>query len=92
MALRADCPERRAVPVTDRYRAWVWAPHSDRKPPVTLRNTTEGLNLALGDVVGGWHVAVGEEDEEPASPCLDLFEQHLACRMPDGHAHPVGCP
>ena len=31
------------MPVTERYPAWIWAPHSDRKPLVTLRNTTEGL-------------------------------------------------
>ena len=42
MATRADFPLRRAVPVTDRYPAWIWGPHSDRKPLVTLRNTTEG--------------------------------------------------
>lgn len=42
MALSADWPESRAVPVTDRYPAWIWAPQSDRKPFVTFRNTTEG--------------------------------------------------
>lgn len=42
MATRADLPLRRAVPVTERYPAWIWAPQLDRKPLVTLRNTTEG--------------------------------------------------
>jgi transposase len=42
IALSADWPERRAVPVTDRYPAWICAPHSDLKPLVTLRKTTEG--------------------------------------------------
>lgn len=33
-----------------------------------------GADLALGDVVGGGHVAAGEEDEELRPPGLDLPE------------------
>jgi len=32
----------RAVLVTDLCPAWTLGSHSDRKPPVTLQNTTEG--------------------------------------------------
>lgn len=42
MAPGADWPRRRAVPVTESLPEWMPAPQSERKPPVTLRNTTEG--------------------------------------------------
>ncbi len=49
-----------------------------------------GTDLALGYVVGRRDVAVGEEDEELAPPCLDLFEQNPACGMRDGHPYEAG--
>lgn len=42
MASRAGFPLRRAVPVTERYPAWIWAPQTERKPLVTFLKMTEG--------------------------------------------------
>ena len=80
--MRADLSLRRAVPLTERYPAWIWVPRSDRKPLVTLRNMTEGADLALGYVVGRRDVAVGEE----AFASSGVQRIMLAAREPpDGH-------
>src|ERR1700750_1149379 len=52
-----------------------------------LSEHDRGTDLALGYVIGGRNLAVGEEYEELAPPGLDLLEQHLSCRMGNGHAH-----
>jgi len=60
------------------------APQSDRKTAGDLAEHDEEADFALGDVVGGGHVAVGEEDEKLRPPRLDLFHQRLACGVGAG--------
>lgn len=43
-------------------------------------------DLALGDVVGGRHIAVGEENEELGAPRLDLALKDLPGGMGGGDA------
>src|SRR5215203_5238806 len=46
-------PRLRAVSSTVAYVAWAAAPHSERKPPVTLRCTTDGRSACSDPLLVG---------------------------------------
>jgi hypothetical protein len=73
MAVQGEMPRRRAVPVTDRYPAWLFGPQVDLKPLVTLRKTTEGrISRSQPLLVAG--------TRGPVMKTKNLPRQALICR------------
>jgi len=72
MAWQASIPRRAAVPTMERTNANKSAPHSERKPPVTLRKVAVGCrSRSLLFVVGRHHcvfVSVRGEPLQLGSP------------------------
>lgn len=54
MALRADWPDRRAVPVTERHPTWIWA-RRDGRPKAIVAHSTKGKGVRFMEGDNRWH-------------------------------------